>query len=274
MADPSDMALTPASLSLADINAQLAPATEAQPGTDAEQIANAMLAPPADEQMAQVATDNEAPPTAVPGEQNPSNERITLSATPAAAVDVRQSKNSNLLMGLLTIMTCIGAFTGDARVNAAVNLIQGAHADEAPAGSAQEAPKKRPAADAAALPPQQKKRANTPTDTHFAPTNVAPTSVRGQNTIADRILIAAYQQCKTTDPFILNIPAGVVPESNNGASLRDCFWDSENKESYPKHLEKVKCVDGVWVQQPTFVRIDKVHVRFTQAGLDRVCTLV
>ena len=55
MADPSDMALTPASLSLADINAQLAPATEAQPGTDAEQIANAMLAPPpADERLLQV----------------------------------------------------------------------------------------------------------------------------------------------------------------------------------------------------------------------------
>ena len=244
---------------------QLAPAAEAgetRPGTNPEQGANAMLAAPlADEKVVQVATDNGALPIAVVG-GHPSNECIALSVTPAPAVDGR---NSELVMALLAIMTIIGAFTGDARVNSAASLIQGTHTNGAPSG------KKRPVNNADASAPQQKKkRVKAPVDT----TNVAPTNVRGQITIADQILLAAYQQCQNTDPFILNTPPGIVPKSNNGASLRDCFWDSENKESYPKHLEKVKCVDGVWVQQPTFVRIDKVHVRFTQAGLDRVCTLV
>ena len=128
MADP---AANPADPTDADV--QLAPVAEAretQPGTgaeqvtDAEQVTNAMPTTPSVD--AQVGTGNGTRLIAVSDEQNPLNE----SSVPSASV-------VNVMMALLTIMTIIAAFTGDARVASAANLIRGAHIDDvavAPAG--------------------------------------------------------------------------------------------------------------------------------------------
>ena len=41
--------------------------------------------------------------------------------------------------------------------------------------------------------------------------------------LPDKVLLAAYRQCQTNDAFVLKIPEGLVPTSNNGAVLRTCF---------------------------------------------------
>ena len=119
-------------------------------------------------------------------------------------------------------------------------------------------------------------RAKRPATTKSPHAKRAKTETNGANarTIVDDIILAAYQQRQNEDPFVLDIPPGVVPASNNGASLRYCFWDAKHPESYPRFLEKVKHVDGAWVRQPTSSRLGAgVHVRFTLAGLARARAL-